>query len=90
MGCIYFETPCRMASPIGLKKSQLILSDKSDFHMIDNLSGAFHAFSRCILTSISADEILLQRFLRWFTNLGDLPVRMMMAPFCLKHAYCFI
>ena len=35
------------------KKSCLILSDKSDFYMIDNQYIAVPTFARCILTSLS-------------------------------------
>ena len=46
------------------KKSYFILSGRSDFHMIDNLSIIVHTFSMCILTSLSVDEILLL----WYVN----------------------
>ena len=39
-----------MASAIPLKKSCCILSDRSDFHLIDNQPIAFHAFARRTLT----------------------------------------
>ena len=39
-----------------------ILSDKSDFHIIDNQSIAVHNFANCMLTSLSVDEILLLRY----------------------------
>ena len=43
------------------KKLHFILSDKFDFHMIDNLSIAVCAFTRYILMSFSVDEMLLPR-----------------------------
>ena len=53
-------------------ESLFILSDWYDFHMIDNLLKAFHAFSRFMLTSISVDELLLPRHINWFTNFRSL------------------
>ena len=41
------------------KKLRFILSVRSDFHMIDNLSIAVHAFVSCISMSFSVDETLL-------------------------------
>ena len=44
----------------GWKKSHSILSDRSDFHMIDNFLIAVHTSTRHMLTSLSVDEMLLQ------------------------------
>ena len=44
------------------KKSHFILSKRSDFHVIDNLSMVVQAFLLNMLTSLSADEILLPRY----------------------------
>ena len=41
------------------KKFCFILSDKSDSHLIDNLSIALHAFVWCMLTSLSVDKMCL-------------------------------
>ena len=41
------------------KKSYVILLERSDFQMIDNLSVAVYAFIRLMLTSLSLNEILL-------------------------------
>ena len=47
--------------------------------MIDNPLIAVHAFTRCMLTSLSVDEVLLPR------NISTgLPLRVEMAPFHLK------
>ena len=43
------------------KKLRFILSDWSDFHMIDSLSIAIHAFVSRVLISFSIDETLLPR-----------------------------
>ena len=71
-------------------KKCFILSDKSEFHMINNLSRAYYTFTRCILTSFSVDEILLPRYVYSSTNFRGLPLRMEMAPSCLRHINCFI
>ena len=44
-----------------LKKTCFILSERSDFPIINNLSSAFHVR---MLTSLSEDEILLPRYTR--------------------------
>ena len=44
------------------KKSCFILPDRSDFYMINNLSIAIHRFARCVMTSLSVDEILLPMY----------------------------
>ena len=51
--------------------------------MIDKLSIAVHAFAVCMFTPHSVNELLLPRYLRWFTNY--LPFNVDMAPSCLKH-----
>ena len=43
------------------KKSRFIWSERSDFHIVDNLSMAVHALLILMLTFLSVDEILLQR-----------------------------
>ena len=43
------------------KKLHFILLDKFDFHMIDNLLIAVHAFISFIVISFSVDEMLLPR-----------------------------
>ena len=58
--------------------------------MIDNLSIIFHAFNRCMLISISVDEILLPRYVNLSTTFRGLPLRVEMAPPHLKHVLCFI
>ena len=67
------------------KKSSFILSDRSDFHMIDNLSMAVNTFISRMLTSLSVDEILLLRYENWSINSRGLPLEVEMAPHCLKH-----
>ena len=50
------------------KKFCFILSDRSDFYMIDNLLIAAHTFARHMLTSLSVDEILLLRYVGLSSN----------------------
>ena len=64
------------------KKFCFILSERSDFHMIDNLSKAVHAFAMHNLTLISVDEILLPRYVNWSTNFRGFPQKILS---CLKH-----
>ena len=61
-----------------------MLSDKSDFYMISNLSIAIHDIAMRMLTSLSEDKILLPRYVNFSTNLIDLPFKVEMVPFRLK------
>ena len=47
------------------KKLRFILLDKSDFHMIDNLLIAVHAFASCTMMSFSVDETLIPRYMNF-------------------------
>ena len=51
-----------METATALKKFGFILSVRSDFHLIDNLSITFYTFTKCMLTSLSVDEVLLPRY----------------------------
>ena len=55
------------------KKSPFILSDRSDFHMIYNLSIADHAFASLTLMSFSVDETLLSRCVNLCTSFREPP-----------------
>ena len=50
------------------KEFRFILSERSDFYMIDNQSVSFLTFARRMLTSLSVDEILLPRYMNLCTN----------------------
>ena len=63
------------------KKSRFMLSVISDFHMTDNLSIAVHAFSMPMLTSLSAEEILLPMYVNSSTSFRVLPFKVDVAPF---------
>ena len=65
--------------------SSFIISDRLDFHMIDNLSIGFHAFVKRVLILLSLDEILQLRYVNGSTNFRGFPHRVEMAPFCLNH-----
>ena len=63
------------------KKLHFILSDRFNFHMIDNLLIAVHAFNSHILISFSVDETLLLRYVNMSTNFRELLFRVEMSPF---------
>ena len=63
------------------KKSRLILSGI----MVDNPTIAVHIFPKCKLTSLSADVILLPRFVNCSTDFRGSSFNEEMAPSCLKH-----
>ena len=56
------------------KKSNYILLDRSDFYFINNLSIAVHVFARCMMTSLSVDEILLPKYVNVSINFRNLPL----------------
>ena len=58
------------------KKLSFILSNKSDCHMVDNLLIAVHAYTSCILMSLSIDEMLLLRYVNLSTDFRESPFRM--------------
>ena len=56
----------RIDTTAAWKKLFYVSSDRSHFHMIDNLSIAVHAFANCILMSFSVDKTLFS----WYVNLS--------------------
>ena len=79
--CISLASKWYIYTTTAGKKSDFILSEKSDFHMIDNLSIAVHRFIICILTSFSVDKILLST---WSSNYRGLPLKVeIVLFFCL-------
>ena len=66
------------------KKVRFILSDRSDFHMINNLSIVVHAFASRVYMSFSVDETLLPRHVNLSTNFREPLFRMETSPFLLK------
>ena len=77
----------RIDTTAAWKKLCFILLDRFDFHMINNLSIAVYAFARRILMTLSVDETQLHRYVNLTTNFKELPFRMKMSLFCLKHIY---
>ena len=69
------------------KRLCFILSDKSDFPMIDDQSIAVYAFARRKLMSFSADEMLLLRYMNVSINFREPPFRVEVSSFWLKHMY---
>ena len=57
--------------------------------MIDNLSIAFQAFTRCNLTALSVDEMLLLSYINRSSSFRGMPLWEEIAPFCLKHINYF-
>ena len=66
------------------KKLRLILSDKSDFHMINNISITVPAFAWRILI---LHEKLQAKYINLFTNFREPPFRVEMSPYWVKHMY---
>ena len=62
-------------SATGWKKTVFILSKRSDFLMIDNLSIVFRSSTKSMLTLLSTDEILLPRYSYLSSNFRDVPLR---------------
>ena len=62
------------------KKLRFILSVRSDFHMIDSLSIAVHAFVSRVSMSFSVDEILLPRLVNLSTSFREVPSSVEMSP----------
>ena len=62
------------------KKLRFILSVRSDFHMIDSLLMAVHAFVNRVSMSISVDETLLPRYVNLSTSLRGVPSSVEMSP----------
>ena len=71
----------RMDMSAAWKKLHFILSDNSDFPMIDNLSIAVHTFTSHILMSFSVDEMLLPRYVNLSTNFREPLFNMEISPF---------
>ena len=61
------------------KKLRFILSVTSDFHLIDSLSIAVHAFVSRVSMSFSVDETLLPRLVNLSTSFSEVPSRVEMS-----------
>ena len=62
------------------KNSRFILSERSEFYMVNNLSIVVNTVPMYMLTSLSIDEILLPRYMNWSTNFKSLLFNKEMAP----------
>ena len=67
------------------EKTLFILSDWSNFLMINNMSMAVHAFSRRMMSSLSVDKILLSRYMNKSNNFRGLPLKIEIALFFFKN-----
>ena len=70
MRCIHIV---ELTRPLLRKKLRFILSDKFDFHIINNPSIAVHAFASHVLISFSVHETLLSRYVNLFTTFRESP-----------------
>ena len=77
----------RIDTTAAWRKLSFILSDRSDFHVINNLSIAVDTFASRILMSLSVDETLLPRNVNLSTNFREPPFSEEISPFPLKHMY---
>ena len=66
-------------------KKSFISSKRSYLHISSNLFIAHHAFAMCMLILLSVDEILLPKYGNLSTYSRGLPLKVEMAPSCLKH-----
>ena len=64
------------------KKSTFVLLERSDFHMVVNLSIAYCAM--CILIWLSVNKILLPKHMNWSVNFGGLSFNEEIAPSWLR------
>ena len=62
------------------KKLRFILSVRFDFHIIDSLSIAVHAFVSRVSMSFSVDETLLPRWVNLSTSFREVPSSVEMSP----------
>ena len=74
----------RIDTTAAWKKLGFILSDRSDFHMINNLSIAIHAFAMHILMSFSVGETRLPRYVYLSNNFREPPFKVEMSSFVIK------
>ena len=61
------------------RKLRFLLSDRSDFHMIHNISIAVHAFASSILMLFSVDKTLLLRSVSFSKSFREPPFNVEMS-----------
>ena len=69
------------------RKKYFILSDRSNFYMIYNLSIVLLVYTRRMLTSFFVNKMLLPRYVNWSANSWGFPLRVEIVPFYLKHIF---
>ena len=73
------------------KKLRFILSVRSDFHIVDSLLIAVHAFVNLVSMSFSVDSTLLPRYVNLSTSLRGVPFRVEMSPvLVIAHIFRFV
>ena len=72
------------------KRLRFILSNKADFHTIDNLSMVDHAFASRILMSFSVNKPLLPRYANLSTDFREPPFKVEIPSFWLTHMYSIL
>ena len=86
-----FSQCCLSASTtVAGKKTLYLLSERSDFHMINGKSKAVYAFASSILTSHSVDETLLPEYMNLSSNFRSSSLKVEMGLSCHVHIYYFI
>ena len=70
---------CRIDTATTWKKSRFNLSERSNIHVLENLSIVFHAFTRHMSISLLEDEMLLPMYINVFTNFRGLSHKVEMA-----------
>ena len=77
---VHMVQPCNSTdSTTAWKNSCFILSERSDFLAIVNISVVVHTLPMSMLTLFSIDEILLPRYMNCSTNFRSLPFHKQMA-----------
>ena len=74
---------------IAWKNSCFIFSERLNFHIVVNLLIIVLALPMSVLTWLSVDEILLLRYVNWFTNFNGLSFNDDII-FIKTHELCFI
>ena len=93
---VHVEHSCsRIDTTAAWKKLRFILSNWSDFHMIDYRSTAIHAFASHILMSFSVDETLFLRYVNLSTNFRKnvyilTHIYKSLSYICIKYMYIYI
>ena len=86
----YFVHPYSSINTVtAWQKSRFISLDRQDFHKINNFSISVYAFARCLLTSLSVDEMMLFRYENLSSRSRGLLLWVEIFLSRLKHMYSF-